>query len=143
MGVFARFLGFQVIGWCVVASVLYAGVAWLEIVSGSFAWLLFALFVAKDFALYPLTRRAYEHGPAHGAADLIGSEVRVLEVLDPQREGYVVAGGERWRARLAPGWGVSLEPGRRARVRALDGITLVVEPVGTAVVEVAGPRANG
>lgn len=126
MSVFARFVAFEAIGWLVAAFVLSLGVRY-EIVSVRAAWLLFGLFVAKDLVLFPLTKRAYELGPTHGSAELIGSEVRVAETLDPQ--GYVVAGTERWRARLLDAGAGPLEQGDRARVCALEGIALVVERI--------------
>jgi membrane protein implicated in regulation of membrane protease activity len=59
-----------------------------------------ALYLAKDFALYPLVRSAYEdapHEPGHG---LIGASGRVVVALEP--DGWVQVGSERWRARHDP-----------------------------------------
>ncbi len=106
------------------------GVVYFEVLEPVLAWTLFGLFVAKDFVLFPLTKRAYEHGPTHGASELIGSTVQVVETIEPRSDGYVVAGNERWRARLAAGSDAPLEPGVEARVSQLDGITLVVEAIG-------------
>ena len=56
---FARFLAFEAIGWLVAGALL----VWLvgaDIVPAWAGALLFAVWVAKDFALYPLTKRAYE-----------------------------------------------------------------------------------
>jgi len=129
MSVFARFVAFEAIGWAVAFVVAYGAVQY-ELVGATLAWTLFALFVAKDFVLFPLTKRAYEQGPTHGAAELLGSRVQVLEAIEPGREGYVLAGTERWRARLTAGCEAGLEAGQGAQVRAIDGIMLVVEPAG-------------
>jgi len=151
MSVFARFVAFEAIGWCATGVAAYAAV-YYDLVPSWVAWGGFALFVAKDLVLFPLTRRAYEHGPTHGAAELIGSVVVVEQALEP--DGYVRAGSERWRARLSPksapksaqkspqesagapdgarGVGAGqggLEVGARARVIALEGVALVVEAV--------------
>lgn len=122
---FTRFLAFEALGWALAAAVL----AWAvgeAYFSARVAVLLFVAWVVKDFALYPMTKKAYEHGPTHGAAELIGSEVRVVEAVAP--EGYVQAGRERWRARLTSSTAAPLAEGARARVAALDGVKLVVEP---------------
>jgi membrane protein implicated in regulation of membrane protease activity len=54
-----------------------------------------------------------------GVEALVGVEAEVRE------GGYVFVQGELWRARGAEG----LERGSRVRVRAVDGLTLVVEPL--------------
>jgi len=123
---FTRFLAFEAVGWAVAAALLVWGVE-AELFGEGVAWALFVVWVVKDFALYPLTKAAYEHDSVtHGSADLIGAEVVVEDALDP--EGYVRAGNERWRAELAPGCAGPLEAGASARVSELRGITLVVEP---------------
>lgn len=128
MSVFWRFVAFEAVGWAVAFVVAYGAVRfeWLDPV---LAWTLFGLFVAKDFVLFPLTKRAYEPGPIHGASELIGSQVRVVETIEPRRDGYVVAGSERWRARLVDARKTPIESGDRARVCRLDGITLIVDAV--------------
>jgi len=135
MSIFWRFVAFEAIGWAVAAVVLYGAVRF-ELASVSLALVLFFLWVGKDFVLFPLTKRAYEHGPTHGASEVIGSEVRVDTTLDP--DGYVVAGNERWRARLAAGVDAPMHAGDAARVCQLDGITLVVEPITESIEDAAG-----
>lgn len=49
---------------------------------------------------------------------------RVVALEDFEREGWVQAFGERWKARSA----APLKSGMRARIVAVDGLTLVVEP---------------
>jgi membrane protein implicated in regulation of membrane protease activity len=126
MRVFARYLAFQAATWVFGGAVL----SWLAYEELIQTWLAFALFgalVLKDLVLFPLTRKAYEPGPLHGAAELLGSEVRVESALSP--DGYVRAGAERWRASLFEAEGASLHEGDMARVRELRGLTLIVEPI--------------
>jgi membrane protein implicated in regulation of membrane protease activity len=51
----------------------------------------------------------------------VGAAAEVVEPCFP--DGWVRVGGELWRARCEVGAGV----GARVRVRAVDGLTLVVE----------------
>ena len=121
-----RFLAIEAAGWAIGGLVLL----WLAQAELMPTWLAITLFlalVAKDLALYPLTRKAYEDGVEHGAAELLGSRVRVETDLSP--EGWVSSGGERWRARLSSEGSGPLREGEHANVRALSGLTLIVEPL--------------
>lgn len=122
--VLARYLLFQIPGWLAVAGGLTAAVRWWDLRPG---WALagFALWLAKDAALFPLLRRAYEpdglapHGPVpdEGVADT---------AIDP--EGWVRIGPERWRARRAL-HAAPIAPGAHVRVLAVRGHELMVEAV--------------
>jgi membrane-bound serine protease (ClpP class) len=57
-----------------------------------------------------------------GVEGLIGETAEVIARCDP--EGRVRIRGEIWNARSA----IALEPGDRARIAAVDGLTLVLEP---------------
>jgi membrane-bound serine protease (ClpP class) len=57
-----------------------------------------------------------------GAEGLIGKRVEVLEACEPA--GRVRVHGEIWNARCAAG----VRPGQTARITAVDGLTLRVEP---------------
>jgi membrane protein implicated in regulation of membrane protease activity len=59
---------------------------------------------------------------ATGPDTLIGADARVTRACNPI--GEVQVRGEAWRARCQPG----ADAGQRVRVRAREGITLVVEP---------------
>jgi membrane-bound serine protease (ClpP class) len=59
-----------------------------------------------------------------GSEELIGAVGEVREPLDP--EGQIFLSGALWRARVT-GEG-PLGPGNRVRVKAVDGLTLEVEP---------------
>jgi membrane protein implicated in regulation of membrane protease activity len=90
----------------------------------------FALWVAKDAALYPLTRKSYEHRPHVPAEHLIGARAIAQQELAP--EGYVRVGAELWRARL-----------RDRGTRAAAGAALVVRDVRQLELEVEPEDAGG
>ena len=69
-----------------------------------------------------LALRARKRPAVSGVEAMAGSTVEALE--DFEREGWVLAFGERWKARSeAP-----LARGARARIVAVEGLTLVVQP---------------
>jgi membrane-bound serine protease (ClpP class) len=80
-----------------------------------------ALEVADGLFWYRWSRR---RRAAVGAEALIGEIVDVVERLDP--DGRVKVKGELWNARTIGAEPV--EPGGRARILALEGLTLVVRP---------------
>ncbi|MAJ59512.1 MAG: hypothetical protein CBC48_05790 [bacterium TMED88] len=127
MPTFVRFLLFECLSWGVTAFVL-AILVHLEWIPLWLGCVVFAVLVIKDLALYPLTRKAHEIGHPHGGSALLGREVRAETVLDP--EGWVRAGPERWRARVAETEKKRIiEPGHGARVLQLEGLVLIVEPI--------------
>jgi len=122
---FGKYLLVQSAGWALAALVLGGLRYWLDlplwVVTG-----LFVLWLAKDLAMYPLVRRAYEPSEARtGAASLIGARGIAREGVDPA--GYVQVRGELWRAETAPGE-PPIPPGGRVAVCAARGLTLIVEP---------------
>ncbi len=123
-GPFAKYLMLEAPGWVLAAGIL--GFFWrTEDLSLRVAALLFALWVGKDFALYPALRVAYEDSNPGGTESLIGALGTARERLDP--EGYVRVGSELWRAvvsrDVAP-----LEEGAAVRVLEVRDLTLRVEP---------------
>lgn len=121
---FVRYVALEAPGWAVAGTVLYGLVEWGGL-EPRYAWGLGALWVAKDFALYPWLRQAYEPGDPDASALLIGRSGVTRQRIAPR--GYVRIGPELWRAELAPGC-APIEAGARARVCAVRGLTLVVEP---------------
>jgi membrane-bound serine protease (ClpP class) len=61
-----------------------------------------------------------------GSEGLIGRVATAKAAFVAGEEGSVFVQGEWWRARLASG---RLEPGQRAQVVGLDGLTLIVTPM--------------
>ena len=120
---FVRYLALQAPGWVLAAWVLWL-LAEHDYLSTWLAALGWALFVLKDFALYPWLRDAYAAGNPDATAALLGRTAEARERLAPS--GYVRIGGELWRAELAPG-SAAVESGALVRVRAVRGLTLVVE----------------
>ncbi len=126
MRIFGRYLVFQGAGWGLSA----AGLGILVYLDWMPFWLaatLVGVMVVKDLVLYPMMRKAYVPGHTHGYGALLGSEVRVSQALAP--EGYVMAGAERWRARLGHRGAGALAAGERAVVRHVENMTLIVEPL--------------
>lgn len=124
MRVFAKYLAFQTVSWALGAAVL-GWLAYAELIPTWLSFVLFGALVLKDLVLFPLTRKAYESGPLHGASELLGAEVYVESALTP--DGYVRAGAERWRAQLSGEYAEPLLAGETARVLELQGLTLIVE----------------
>ncbi len=91
------------------------------------AGLAFAIWVAKDVALYPLLRGVFVQGPSKwvGVARLLGAVGVVTQELSPH--GWVRVSGELWRARSSERDGPLL-PGVRVRVLEVRGMTLLIEP---------------
>jgi membrane protein implicated in regulation of membrane protease activity len=84
-----------------------------------------AIWLLTDAALYPLSKRALEPGPASGTDALLGRETEVVRPLAPL--GQVRFGGERWLARTRRG--KCVEAGHRIRVVGAEGLVLIVEPL--------------
>ncbi len=124
MSVFLRYLLFQLPSWALV-TVLLVALALSDVLPLWLALAVPAALIVKDLVVFPRVRIAYEPSVEHGGGDLLGALARVDTPLCP--EGYVRVGPERWQARL-------IEPADRVaigdvvRVRAIDHLTLVVEP---------------
>lgn len=122
MKAWQRYLVYQLPGLGLLAILLAAATYWfsLPIWASALATL---LWIAKDAALYPLLKRAYEDSKSTGTASLVGHLGTAQEDLSPQ--GLVRIGPELWRA-------VSVAPiaaGQQVRVTGSDGMTLRVEAV--------------
>lgn len=121
----AKYLLFQLPGMALAGAALVLLVRVWDLAPGT-AGLLFAFWVIKDLALYPLLRSAYAGGHPDGTESLIGALGTARERLDP--DGYVRIGGELWRAEVSPD-SAPVEMGEAVRVRAVRNLTLQVEPV--------------
>jgi membrane-bound ClpP family serine protease len=120
---FARYLLFELPGWVVAAIVLGLLVRAGEL-SERTAGILFALFVAKDFLLYPVLRVGYLPSSPDGSGSLVGALGTARVPLDPV--GWVRVGSELWRAEVAREQS-PIEAGATVRVLAVRELTLRVE----------------
>jgi membrane-bound ClpP family serine protease len=124
MSPLSKYILLQIPGLVIVSVVLFALWEWLglrvELAVG-----LFALWLAKDIVLYPLTRSAYETGSATGADQLVGEQAVARGELAPR--GFVLVRGELWRAEVR-GHGVKVAPGSTVRIVAARRLSLIVEP---------------
>lgn len=84
---------------------------------------LFAVWVAKDVALYPVVRDTFRRSPV-GSEGLIGARGIVGMRLAPRGEVHVA--GELWRAQSVRS-GEAISAGTPVVVRAVRGLTLLVE----------------
>jgi membrane-bound serine protease (ClpP class) len=118
-----------VLGLLGVAALVGAGFAWrdaghdLPVAAIVVAGLILAGFVV--FASRKAIAAHRDQPVRTGYEELIGDVAQVRESLDP--EGQVFIQGALWRARTTGG--DTIEPGNRVRVKAVDGLTLEVEPV--------------
>ncbi|WP_305042260.1 NfeD family protein [Geoalkalibacter sp.] len=85
-------------------------------------WLVFGGWLLKDVLLFPLVWRAYDPNPKPRTNTLVGREGIVVREFAPL--GLIEIQGEFWRARAAAD--PAPPPGRRVRVLAMEGLTLVV-----------------
>lgn len=120
---FRRYLLLELPGWGLAAVVVWVVVD-RGLLGAAAGAALLALWMAKDLALYPWLRDAYEPGDPDPAAALVGRPARVTERLAPS--GKVRLGSELWRAELPPG-SAPVEVGATVRVSGLRGLTLRVE----------------
>ena len=122
--VFARYLAFEAPSWLLLGVVLAVLMRVWDL-SWPLAALVLGLWVAKDVALFPALRLAYEpSGGSGGAENLVGALAVVSAELAP--EGWVQIGAERWRARVSPGR-PPIPVGAKVRVLAVEGLLLRVE----------------
>lgn len=122
MSTFTKYVLLQVPSWLILALLLIGLRHWIDLP----LWVavgLFALWVVKDFSLYPFVRSAYESCAPTGSHRLVGAQGVAHKRLDPN--GYVQVNGELWRAIAEPSDHPIL-PGTPIKVREADGLTLVV-----------------
>ncbi len=124
MQVLAKYVALQVPGWALAGLFLWLLHDW-EVLAAWQSAGLWALWVVKDFAIYPWLRHAYGDKPSSliGVELLVGAAGIAADPIDPV--GYVRVRGELWRAEGADG--AAFAPGDPVRVREVRGLTLVVE----------------
>jgi membrane-bound ClpP family serine protease len=122
--VLVRYALFQIPDLVLLSLAVAAAVKWWNLPMLA-AYSLIALWIAKDVALYPVLRIAYESRDSSASAGIRGALGVVVQPLTPA--GYVRLGSERWKARLLSGGG-PLSEGCAVRVVEMRGLTLIVEP---------------
>ena len=125
---FWRYTALQVPGWVLALAVGW----WIHTSFDTSAWVapgLLAAWVAKDMALYPLLRNAYEVNEAPPIERLIGRRGVAVERLAPS--GYVRIGGELWRARASNA--APIAPNLTVEVVGAEGLILAVRHAAPAV----------
>ena len=122
--VLGRYVIFQVPELVLGSLVLWLLVR-LDWISATVGWALFAGWVLKEAALYPVLRRAYEPSPRSAAEALIDRTGCVTARLAPGESGTVRLGAELWRAVLTEG-SQPIEVGETVRVELVSGLTLSV-----------------
>jgi len=125
LSAFKKYLLFQLPG-IGIAIVVLAGVTQIWDLPVGAAVLLLALWIAKDLALYPFLKVAYEPSgsSANGPDAVLGTTGIAQEDLDP--EGYVKIGSELWHA-YAENETAVIESGARVRVIRMRNLTVIVE----------------
>lgn len=121
MTAFTKYVLVQVPGWVLVGAFLL----WFWPQTEWSHWIAvagFAVWVIKDFLIYPFVRIAYEKYRSPGDR-LIGQQGIARESLAPQ--GYVDVAGELWRAQIVPEE-TPIPSGALVRVRGVSGLTLYV-----------------
>lgn len=89
-------------------------------------WIVVAVWVIKDAALYPFVWRSYvPSDPAASPYPTPGAKGVAIDRIDPC--GLVRIWGELWHAELSPE-ARRIEKGETVQVYARDGLTLIVEP---------------
>lgn len=122
---FMKYMALQLPGWVLVGLSL----SWLWPRMGWNPWIAgigYAVFVLKDFLLYPFLRSTFEMEEPTGGTLLIGTTGVAQESLDP--DGYVAVEGERWKAEVVTGAG-RIPRGTTVRVEGAAGLTLRVAAI--------------
>jgi len=112
----------QLPGLLIGAIVLIALVKWVGLPFRVAAGL-FAFWVIKDIALYPLVRTAYEAEVKTGTERLVGENGVAQEWLSPH--GMVRVRGELWKAQAEPP-DQRIEPSCEIKIIGARGMTLIV-----------------
>jgi membrane protein implicated in regulation of membrane protease activity len=123
MPTFVRYLLIQLPGALAVVLALVVVRRWIEMPVGTVA-LVAAAWIAKDLALYPVLRHAYEVDARTEMEKLAGDEAIVRTALEPR--GLVLMRGELWKAEVADGEAVPIPVGARVRIEGHRGLVLLV-----------------
>ena len=119
-----RYTLYQIPEWVLAAGAALLLYRW-GVLTGWTGVLLVAAVMAKDAALYPLLRTAYESDARAAIDHLIGLSGVAVEPLAPH--GYVRVRGELWRSE-ATTTGREIRRGHSVTVHAVRGTMLLVRP---------------
>ena len=108
----------------VLIAILLAFALHLDWMSESLAWSVFALWVVKDVAFFPLVSRALGRRPHTGPQSMVGQTAVVVRPLEPH--GTVRLAGELWRAEAVAGGPIAA--GASIEVESVEGLVLRVRP---------------
>ena len=125
MTTWQRYLRFQIPGW-LIAVALFALVRHWNLLAEWLALLALAVWVIKDFALYPFVRLAYETNTPTGSQLLVGAKGVVEQDLAP--EGYVRVRGELWRA-VPEVTDQQISSGTRVEILNVERMKMIVRPL--------------
>jgi len=117
-----KYLVLQIPG-AVMVGFLLVGLSYADLLSRVTAVALFVGWCAKDALMYRFVRSAYEPGPLHGTAALVGQRGVVIHELAPT--GLVRLSSEQWSARAAEE-SATLSEGTPVRVVSVDGYVVTV-----------------
>ena len=98
----------------------------IKAVSFKVIWIVLAVWVIKDIALYPLVWKSYDLSSNSGKYQMIGQQGVALEAINPT--GYVLVNGESWSARLKNKKSV-IRKDEPVYVSDVQGLTLIVRPL--------------
>lgn len=125
MSTVLRYIAFQVPSWLIVGLIAAALDTWSDLPRPLLIGAC-ALYLVKDFFMYPWVRSAYEHSEHDPGSEMLAARGVVVVSLDPT--GWVKMGTERWRAEAADA-AVPLVPGTEVEVSQVRGYTLLVAEV--------------
>jgi membrane protein implicated in regulation of membrane protease activity len=122
VSVFWRYWLLQVPGWGVLTAALVLVHRYFDLSYG-WALVIFAAWLLKDWALYPVLKEHFELRHEEPAQSMVGQRAIAEQPLRPR--GYVRLRGELWRADVGEGDGI--EPGAEVVVVGVEGLILRVK----------------
>jgi membrane protein implicated in regulation of membrane protease activity len=136
--VFWRYWLLQVPAWGVIVALTLIAHRYFGL---SLAWgaSILVLWVAKDWAIYPMLKKHYRFRSDDASSALVGQRAVAQEELRPR--GYVRVRGELWLAELDRGSEAVLR-GEEVIVEAVDGLALRVVKRSTLSASPRPPRAR-
>ncbi len=119
-----RYTLLQLPGIALLATILFLLEQWFDLPWWLHAGVL-SFWLIKDVVMFPFVWRAYDWEGETALHSMVGQWGVVRQSLSPA--GSVRVGNELWQAEVEPDT-PHLHTGARVRVRALRGLTLLVEP---------------